>query len=79
MYSTVLKEVIAFIFGHKYYANIIVTRGTDRKEICSYIFTNRESARRHRDTIENKTLSFRFIETISFRSRRIYEDASVKS
>lgn len=28
MNSTVLKEVIAFLFGRKYYANIIATKGT---------------------------------------------------
>lgn len=27
MNSTVLKEIIAFLFGRKYYANIINTRG----------------------------------------------------
>lgn len=30
MQTTVLKEVIAFLFGRKYYANIVATKGTDR-------------------------------------------------
>ncbi len=28
MNSTVLKEIIAFLFGRKYYANIVATKGT---------------------------------------------------
>lgn len=56
-------------FGRKYYANIVSVNGTDRREICSYIFPDRESAMRHRFEIES-TLTFRFVETVSFRSRR---------
>ncbi|MEO5026384.1 hypothetical protein [Bacteroides stercoris] len=63
MTSTVLKEIMAFLFGRKYYANIVATK---------------EAANRHRLEIET-TLSFRFVETVSFRSRRIYFDSSVKS
>ena len=78
MNTTVLKEIIAFIFGRKYYANIIATKGTTRQEICSYIFATRQAAERHKRDIET-TLSFQFIETISFRSRRVYLDSAVKS
>lgn len=78
MHSTVFKEIIAFLFGRKYYANIIATKGVAKQEICSYIFATREAAERHRIEIET-TLSFRFVETISFRSRKIYLDATVKS
>lgn len=39
MNSTVLKEVIAFLFGRKYYANIIATKGTGE---------NRKRRRLHR-------------------------------
>lgn len=70
MQTTVLKEIIAFIFGRKYYANIIATKGVAKQEICSYIFTTREAADKHRQDIE-ATLSFRFIETISFRSHKV--------
>ena len=77
MNSAVLKEVIAFLFGRKYYANIIATRGTTKQEICSYIFATRQDANQHKRDIEI-TLSFQFIETISFRSRRNYLPA-VKS
>ncbi len=78
MNTTVLKEIIAFILGRKYYANIIATKGTTRQEICSYIFATRQAAERHKRDIET-TLSFQFIETISFRSRRVYLDSAVKS
>ena len=78
MNTTVLTEIIAFIFGRKYYANIIATKGVAKQEICSYIFASHQAAQRHRREIET-TLSFLFIETISFRSRRVAPDMVVKS
>lgn len=78
MHSTVLKEIIAFLFGRKYYANIIATIGVAKQEICSYIFATREAAEKHRMEIET-TMSFRFVETVSFRSRKIFLDATVRS
>lgn len=77
MHSTVFKEIIAFLFGRKYYANIIATKGVAKQEICSYIFATREAAERHRREIDD-TLSFRFVETVSFRSRRIAFDLTAK-
>lgn len=70
MQTTVLKEIIAFLFGRKYYANIIATKGIAKQEICSYIFSSREAADKHRIEIET-TLSFSFVETVSFRSRKV--------
>ena len=75
MHSTILNEIIATLFGRKYYANIIATKCVAKQEICSYIFTSRDAAQRHRRDIDN-TLSFRFIETVSFRSRKICPDAT---
>lgn len=69
--ETVLQSIIAHIFGHKYYANIVNTRGTDRCEISSFIHRSREAAERHRLEIES-TRTFLHIETISFRSRKDY-------
>lgn len=69
--ETVLQSIIAHIFGHKYYANIINTRGTDRVEMTSYIHRSREDAERHRLEIES-TRSFLYVETISFRSHKNY-------
>ena len=71
MQTTVLKEVIAFLFGRKYYANIVATKGTDKTELCSYIFKSEEEADKHRADLQT-TLSFLFIETVSFRSRKEY-------
>ena len=52
MNSTVLKEIIAFLFGRKYYANIVATKGTTKQEICSYIFATKEAAKQHKLEIE---------------------------
>lgn len=78
MYSTVLREIMAFLFGRKYYANIIATKGVAKLEICSYIFATRKAAERHRQEIET-TMSFLFIETVAFRSRKVCLEATVKS
>lgn len=67
--ETVLTAVIAFIFGHKYYANIINTRGTSHIEMSSFIFSSREDADEHRKVIE-ETRSYIYVETVSFRSRK---------
>lgn len=69
--ETVFESIVAFLFGHKYYANIIMTRGTDRHEMTSRIHRSKEEAEAHRKDIES-TVSFAFIETVSFRSRRDY-------
>ncbi len=71
MQTTVLKEIIAFLFGRKYYANIVGTKGTTEMQLCSFIFRSKEDADRHRDTLMT-TLSYKYIETISFRSRKEY-------
>lgn len=71
MNTTVLNEIISFLIGRKYYANIIATKGVNKQEICSFIFRTKKDALKHKLEIES-TLSFAFIETISFRSRREY-------
>ncbi|HIT83300.1 MAG TPA: hypothetical protein IAA99_03770 [Candidatus Avibacteroides faecavium] len=71
MQTTVLKEIIAFIFGRKYYANIVGTKGTAEMQLCSFIFRTKAEAGKHRDELMS-TLSFKYIETISFRSRKEY-------
>ena len=69
--ETLLQAITAFLLGHKYYANIINTRGTDRIEISSFIFHSREEAEQHRKSLED-VRSFMFVETVSFRSRKDY-------
>ena len=71
MQTTVLKEIIAFLFGRKYYANIVGTKGTAEMQLCSFIFRTKAEADHHREELM-KTLSFKYIETISFRSRKEY-------
>lgn len=69
--TTVLTEIMAFIFGRKYYANIIHTRGTKKCEVSSFIFLSKQDALAHRDELEDNR-SYKFVETVSFRSRRNY-------
>lgn len=64
-------KIIRRLFGHRYYANIINTKGSDKLEICSFIFPSKEEAERHRKDIGD-TASFLFIETVSFRSKKKY-------
>lgn len=71
MHSTVLTEIISFLLGRKYYANIINTRGTAKCEITSFIFPTKEAAEEHKRVIEG-TATFLFVETIAFRSRKEY-------
>lgn len=71
MEETLLTKIIDFIFGKKYYATIINTRGTDRCEICSFIHRSKADAKAHSRSVE-ATMSFLYIETISFRSRKQY-------
>ncbi len=78
MNTTALKEIVAFLFGRKYYANVIITKGTTKQEITSFIFSSKAAADRHRQEI-GCTMSYIFLETISFRSRNIDFDSTIKS
>lgn len=63
-----LSLIIEHLFGHRYYANIVYHIGSRRCDISSYIFTTIEEAREHRDRLKDNR-SFRFVQTISFRSK----------
>ena len=71
MKESIIQSFVALFLGHKYYANIINTRGTDITEISCFIFHSREEAEQHRRDLES-TRSFLYIETVSFRSRKKY-------
>lgn len=71
MAKIVIERIMALLFGTKYYLNIINWKGTDRCQPTEFIWKTREQAEAHRKKIED-TLSFRFIQTISFRSRIEY-------
>ena len=66
-----INRILTHIFGFKYYANIINTRGTSKCEISCFIFHSKEEALKHKLTLDT-TRSFMFIETVSFRSRKKY-------
>ena len=76
--TTVLTEIMAFLFGRKYYANIIHTRGTNKCEVSSFIFRSKKEANQHRAALENN-LSYKFVETVSFRSRHDYSNLTTFS
>lgn len=70
--ETLLTKIIDFIFGKKYYATIINTRGTSKCEICSFIHCTKAEAEKHKQEIQG-TMSFLYVETISFRSYKDYK------
>ena len=72
MNETVLQRIVAFIFGHKYYANIINIRGLGGTvELTSFIHPTKEDAKKHINDI-SQTLSYTYVETVSFRSHNRY-------
>lgn len=77
MKESILQRVIAVFIGHKYWCNIVNVVGTDRHEMTSYIFSQKSDADAHRKRI-NSTLSFEYVETISFRSRHHYKSNIIR-
>jgi len=67
--TTILKSIWNFLFGYKYYACIINTRGVIRTELSSFIFRTKEEAEAYRRSLETN-VTYIWIETVSFRSRR---------
>lgn len=76
--TTILTEIAAFLLGRKYYANIIHTRGSKRCEISSYIFLSKADAEAHKESLEDNR-SYKWVETISFRSRNDYTNLTTFS
>ena len=70
--ETIFTNFLARLLGHKYYANIINPRGTDRIEISSFIFASFDDALKHKEHLST-TRTFIHIETISFRSFKNYK------
>lgn len=68
--KALLKAISEFLFGKKYYANIVNLIGTDHVQIACHIFHTPEAAAEHRRQID-ATASYQWIETISFRSRTL--------
>jgi len=63
------ERIIGRLIGHKYYLNLIHTIGTQEIEASSYIFGSKKDADAHKEQV-NKTRSFDWVETVSFRSRK---------
>lgn len=63
-----IKKLYHRIFGYRYYAIIIGTQGSGIYEVASQIHRTKKSAEEHRIRIVN-TLTYVYIETISFRSK----------
>lgn len=70
--ETIFTNFLARLLGHKYYANVINTRGTDKIEMSSFIFASPEDAQKHKEQLST-TRSFIHIETITFRSFKDYK------
>lgn len=73
MQQTVLTKIVEFIFGRKYYANIINTRGTNKYELSCFIFSSKAEADKYKKDLETN-MSYMHIEQISFRSRIDYPE-----
>lgn len=71
MATIVIERILALLFGRKYFVNIVNWRGTDRIQPTEHIWKTKAQALAHKRDIES-TLSFSFVETISFRSRFEY-------
>lgn len=71
MAKIVIERILALLFGTKYYINIINWRGTDKCQATEYIFRSREQAMENKRHIQ-ETLSFDYVQTITFRSRKEY-------
>lgn len=72
MNANIFTRIIETIFGRKYYVNIVGWRGTDKIQMTSSIWRTRKEALEHRRQVNEDTLSFKVIETVTFRSHQIY-------
>ena len=65
------EKIGTWLLGRRYWANVINVRGTDKCELCCFIFRTSAEADEHRRTVDG-TASFMWVETVSFRSRKEY-------
>lgn len=77
MNLTALQLIMQFLFGRKYYANIIYRRGcASDRGIASFIFITKADAIAHRNSLADN-LSYGHVETVSFRSRNDYASSNL--
>lgn len=70
MYTSLLTEILAFLLGRKYWANIVSRRGTTEVDMACYIFRTKEAAEKHRQGLQTND-SYAYVETVSYRSRTL--------
>ncbi|MCD8288151.1 MAG: hypothetical protein LUC18_04845 [Porphyromonadaceae bacterium] len=71
MTTTILKEVITFLLGRKYYGATFCLRGVSEYQFNSVIYTSKEAMLLHKQEMDDNR-TYKWIETFSFRSRKDY-------
>ena len=70
--KSLIEMIAEFLFGRKYWCNIVNTRGTEKCEMSSFIFGSKAESEKHKERLYANA-SFMYMETISFRSRKEYK------
>lgn len=70
--KSLLNLIAEFMFGTKYWCNIVNTRGTDKCEMSSFIFGTKAESEKHKESLYANA-SYMYMETVSFRSRKSYK------
>lgn len=65
------KKIIDFIFGYKYYAVVMNRCGTGVCTFTDRIYKTRKEAEEKREQLA-MNMTFQYVETVSFRSRLLY-------
>lgn len=68
---TLIETILEFLWGRKYYVNVFHRTGSNAVSVSSLFFSTKEEAISHRERNETN-MTYRFVETISFRSRNLY-------
>lgn len=68
---TVLQKIIQLFFGRKYYAVVVNRIGTFDEEIASFVFKNMDEVEKYKRELQLNS-TYRYVETISFWSKRDY-------
>ena len=72
MRKSVIELIGECLLGKRYYACVVNTRGTSKCEMACYIFDDREAVERYKRGLMDN-LSYQWVETITFRSRKEYK------
>lgn len=69
MKQSLLSAIAEMILGRKYYANIVFNTYDGAHELSRFIFISPQAAKLHAAQVQS-THYFRFVKTVSFRSRQ---------